>query len=115
MVLKIRFIHDFIAFIICLMIGVALTYVYPVVLSIALFILFYGFWLLITSHVMHVEHVYALSPRITRSSLASLLVLISISVILRTIHLEIRLALITFLMVLMILAIYIYYVSKHSR
>ncbi|MEM4718301.1 MAG: hypothetical protein QXE81_06060, partial [Desulfurococcaceae archaeon] len=96
-------------------VGIALTYVYPVALSIAIFILFYGSWLLITSYIMHIEHVYALNPRVARSSLASILVLISTLVILRAIHLEIRLAIITFLIVLMILAIYIYYLSKHSR
>ncbi|MEM1606024.1 MAG: hypothetical protein QW816_04085 [Desulfurococcaceae archaeon] len=113
--IKIMFIHDFIVCIICLVIGIALTYIYPAGFSIAIFMLFYGFWLLITSSIMHIEHVYALNPRVARSSLASILILISMLIISRAIHLEIRLAMIAFLIALIILIIYIYYLSRRGR
>lgn len=115
MELKIKLIHDFIVFIMCLLIGITLTYIYPIGFSIAISILCYGFWLLITSSLIHIEHVYALNPKVARASLASIFILISLLIIMRTLHLEIRLTVIMFLLVLMILTIHVYYLSKYKR
>lgn len=110
--LKLKLIHDFLALVICLIIGVVLTYIYPLILSIGIFIMCYGLWLMATSYVMNIAQEHALSPRISRASLGAILVLTSTLLITTSMKFETRIVIILFLIVMALLAINMYYLSK---
>lgn len=77
----IKIIHDFIAFLIALAIGIFASYYNPLLTSIGIFLIVFSSWLIASSYFMKPGVKYFFDPRIARSALGSLLVIISILMI----------------------------------
>lgn len=114
MKIEIRLIHDFIAFLLSILLGIALSFSYSMTISLGAFIMAFSLWLLISSYIMQVDFKYALDPRLSRSSVGSLLLLISIPTILVDFRIEARLLAFIIIVAVVLLVLHLYYMSKNK-
>lgn len=113
--MRVKHVHDFIAFLASLATGVAFSFMYPLTISMGIFMLCCALWLIITSGLMVVEQGYSLDPRIARSSVGGLLLLISAIVIAASMELDIRLTSLIFIALMALIAVYVYVLSKKTQ
>lgn len=115
MKIEIQLIHDFIAFLLSMLVGITLSFSYSMMISLGAFMMAYSLWLLTSSYVMKVSFKYSLDPRLSRSSMGSLLLLISIPIILMDFRIEARLLVSTVIVAVVLIVLNLYCMSRKTR
>lgn len=111
---RLGLIHDFMALLACLAIAILASFTQPFTVSLGLLLLSLSLWLLFTSPLARAEYRVALDPRISRASLGSVLLLISVATLSSTAGLDARATALLVILVVATVVLYIYYLSKHS-
>lgn len=105
-------IHDFMAFLASLAIGILVSFTQPLVTSFSVFMLSFSIWLLATSTLARAEHKAVLDPGISRASLGGMLLLTSTLLIAYYAGLEARVIALLTITVVAALTVYVYYLSR---
>lgn len=112
MCFRVGLIHDFMAFLASLAVGVFVSFTQPLVTSLGVFLLCFSIWLLATSMLVRAEHRVALDPGISRASLGGVLLLVSTLMIASYAGLEARITALLTIAIIAIVTLYVYNLSR---
>lgn len=107
--------HDFLAFLVCLAIGIIMSFTQTLTISLSAFLLAYATWLLTTSPLVRVGYRATLDPRISRASLGGILLLVSMVTTATSVQLEVRFTALLAILIVAGLVLYIYTLSRKYR
>lgn len=113
--MKIRLIHDLVAFLVTSLIGILVSFYYSFMFSLGVFIGAFSIWLILSCYFITVDFKYALDPRLSRISIGSILLLISLGITLIFLGLESRIIAIVIIIAIILLIMNIYYLSKKPK
>lgn len=112
--MKIKLVHDLISFLLSVLLGLIVSYYQPVLTSLGVLLFTFSAWLVISCYFMQVDFKHALDPRLARSSVGSILALISLVMILVDLGLESRIIGAITIIVIIALVLNIHYLSKKT-
>lgn len=113
--MRIKLVHDLIAFLIAFLTGIIVSYYYPYRTSMGVLLFIFSTWLITTSYFMVLDLKHALDPRLARSSTGSILMVISLIMILLDMGVESRMMSIIIVLAIIALIVNNQYLSSRIK